>query len=173
MIVREMSYEECIDLLSSSRIGHLACARQGQPYIIPISYVFHGGRMYGFSGGGQKTDWMRENPLVCVQTERITSAREWTSVVVFGEYEELRSTADYEADRKLAMRLFERSPPWWELRPEKNGSDDGTRTLEPIWYMIHVRRVTGHCTHDQIAPTLSRNGDANPTGWLDQFLSRQ
>jgi nitroimidazol reductase NimA-like FMN-containing flavoprotein (pyridoxamine 5'-phosphate oxidase superfamily) len=55
MIVQEMSREECLTVLARTRLGRLACAREGQPYIVPIYYVLDRPFMdeaylYSFSG---------------------------------------------------------------------------------------------------------------------------
>src|SRR5262245_26666519 len=63
MIIREMTEDECRDVLARMNFGRLACARDNQPYVVPIYFSYHGGYLYGFSTMGQKIEWMRSNPL--------------------------------------------------------------------------------------------------------------
>ena len=69
MLVKEMTQEECIAVVSNGRMGNLACARDNRPYVVPIYYAFSENHLYSFSMPGQKIDWMRSNPRVCVQVD--------------------------------------------------------------------------------------------------------
>lgn len=39
MLVRTLSTLECTKLLTANRVGHLACAKDGQPYVVPFYYM--------------------------------------------------------------------------------------------------------------------------------------
>ena len=69
--------------------GRLACAHQNQPYIVPIYFAYEPDHLYGFATLGRKVEWMRSNPLVCVQVDDVISHFRWSSVIVLGRYEEL------------------------------------------------------------------------------------
>jgi nitroimidazol reductase NimA-like FMN-containing flavoprotein (pyridoxamine 5'-phosphate oxidase superfamily) len=69
MIIQEMSREDCFAVIARTRLGRLACAREGQPYVVPLYFVHDrpaSGEdyLYSFSATGQKIEWMRANPLV-------------------------------------------------------------------------------------------------------------
>src|SRR4051794_26601968 len=94
MRVEELTREASLELLARARTGRVARARDGQPYVVPVSFVFHrppGGDpcLYGFTTPGQKVDWMRLNPRVCVEWDDVAAPDRWTSVVALGRYEEL------------------------------------------------------------------------------------
>ena len=97
--VHELTEPECIHVLQRAHVGRLACARDGQPYIVPISFYFDGydRALYSFSTVGQKIHWMRDNPRVCVETDDVADRFHWVTVVVTGLYDELRDAS--EADR--------------------------------------------------------------------------
>ena len=38
--------------------------------------------LYGFTTEGQKIEWMRANPLVCVELDEVENFDQWTSIVV-------------------------------------------------------------------------------------------
>lgn len=88
MLVRDMSREECEDLLARLGFGRLGCTRNNQPYVVPIYFVSEPGCLYGFSTMGEKIESMRLNPLVCVEADEVPDPIEWASVVVRGRYEE-------------------------------------------------------------------------------------
>jgi len=66
-----------------TNLGRLACARHDQPYIVPIHFDFDadGDSIYSFSTLGQKIDWMRANPKVCLEVDDIADKSNWTTVV--------------------------------------------------------------------------------------------
>ena len=114
MHIEEMTFGECRALLARTHVARLACALNNQPYVVPIHVAFDGVSLYGYSTLGQKIEWMRQNPLICLEIDEIVGATQWESVVVFGNYEELLSTPEYEDSRREAERLFQRRPMWWE-----------------------------------------------------------
>ena len=115
MPIRELTLEECAAVLGRTQVGRLACARFDQPYIVPIYFSFDRPKnwLYAISVVGQKIDWMRENPKVCLEVEEIADSHNWTTVVVFGRYEELGPTKDHaEIRRRAETLLTERAGSW-------------------------------------------------------------
>jgi len=41
MLISEMTEAECLDALAGGRIARLGCARDGQPYVVPVYYAYH------------------------------------------------------------------------------------------------------------------------------------
>ena len=144
MLLREMSREECDDLLGRLGYGHLACAHDNQPYVVPIYFVSDRGHLYGFSTKGQKIEWMRMNPRVCVEADEVLSHSQWASVVVQGHYEEYPDTPEYAAQRHMAQSLLENKRSlWWQTAfgaAQTRGQFD--RDI-PILYCIHIDEVSG------------------------------
>ena len=89
MVIQEMTERECRAMLAGTKVARLACARNNQPYIVPIRVDLDGEFLYGYATLGHKIEWMRENPLVCLEIDEVITHAHWTSVVVFGRYEEL------------------------------------------------------------------------------------
>src|SRR4029453_18524299 len=109
MLVHELSAVDCVEVLKRTDLGRLGCAHDNQPYIVPIHFSFDpiGTCLYAFSTVGQKIEWMRENPKVCIEVEDIADRDHWTTVLAFGRYEEMDdSPVDKEA-RASAGRLFQ------------------------------------------------------------------
>src|SRR5690606_33778046 len=90
MIVKAMNRQQVLATLTSSRLGRIACSNDGQPYVVPITFSFLRKYLYSYSMLGQKIDWMRLNPKVCVQVDDLAGDREWKSVVIDGVYEDCR-----------------------------------------------------------------------------------
>ena len=68
VLIEELGRQASVELLAQLRFGRLACAKGHQPYITPFFYAYHEDFIYSFTTEGQKIEWMRANPLVCVQT---------------------------------------------------------------------------------------------------------
>jgi nitroimidazol reductase NimA-like FMN-containing flavoprotein (pyridoxamine 5'-phosphate oxidase superfamily) len=154
MHVEELTKEESLDLLDRARAGRLACARENQPFVVPVSFVLHRPRggdpcLYGFTTPGQKVDWIRAHPRVCVEWDEVSAPDGWTSVVVLGRYEELTGD-DPEAEgggRELALRLLGRHALWWEPGTSARAASargDRAEAFRPVYYGIHIDQVTGH-----------------------------
>jgi uncharacterized protein len=140
MVIQEMTEHECRVMLAGTNIARLACAHDNQPYIIPIHVDLDGDFLYCYATLGQKIEWMRQNPLVCLEVDEVRTHGQWASLVVLGHYEELPPTPQYEGPRSVAERLFERHPVWWEPASVPL-ADHEHRTR--IVFRIHLGRVTG------------------------------
>ena len=89
MKIHEIPEDECRAVLARNAIGRLGCALDNQPYVVPILFAYEPDYVYAFSTVGQKIEWMRSNPKVCLQVDEIAGQSQWTSVLVNGTYEEL------------------------------------------------------------------------------------
>ena len=108
MLIHEMTEDECRTALERVSFGRLACARDNQPYVLPIYFSYDGKHLYGFSTLGQKIEWMRSNPLVCLEIDERTSLHQWMSVVVSGRYEELPDAPEYGYERVHAHEVLQK-----------------------------------------------------------------
>lgn len=143
MIVQEMMREDNIAVLSSQGLGRLACARDNRPYLVPFHYAFSDNHLYSFSMQGQKIDWMRENAQVCVQVDEIIANREWRSVIVYGLFEELPDTPQWQRDRDHAWSLLQQHANWWEPGSLKPSSPSTAVGSAPVFYRIRIESMTG------------------------------
>ena len=144
MNVQEITAAECYAKLASAGFGRLGCARDNQPYVVPIYFAVDGETIYAFSLPGQKIDWMRENPRVCLEADWMNSSEDWTSVVAVGRYEELTDTPQYYNERLQALALLQGRPMWWEPGTSPPTSEHNRPGYASIFYRIVVDRVTGY-----------------------------
>ena len=120
--VSDMTRAEMEALLNGARYGHLAVARDGHPYVVPMNYAFDGRVLYLLTSEGTKTEYIAANREVCFQVEEVEDAMRWRSVMLTGRAERL--TAPDETER--AMRLIaERNP---TLAPAINSTKIGAWT---------------------------------------------
>jgi len=145
MVIREMDREECLRVLARGRLARLACARENQPYVVPVYLAYHEGSacFYGFTTPGQNVEWMRANPLVCVEFDEVAAYDQWVSVIVTGRYEELPETPECDRVRLRAQecprQVGEAIPPWSADSRQRQSDDERQlawhvlKTL-PVWW---------------------------------------
>lgn len=143
MIIKEMDKQQVQALLSSNRLGRLACVNDGRPYVVPITFTFSGNFLYSFSMPGQKVEWMRLNPKVCVQVDEFGQGREWKSALVNGVYEELPDRVGYKNLRERAWSLLSQHANWWEPGGLKPVTLPVASASSHLFYRIAIDNITG------------------------------
>jgi uncharacterized protein len=143
MIIREMSPQECRDLLARLSFGRLACARKNQPYVVPIYFTLKADRLYGFATVGQKIEWMRSNPLVCVEADEVPSHDKWMTVVAQGRYEEMPDTPKHAAMRREAQAMLEKRSMWWQTGFAAARTHREFKEQVPVFFSIRIKQITG------------------------------
>lgn len=105
--VEEMAQGEIRALLLRCKFGHLGCARDGRPYVVPMHYSYDSQDLYFFTTEGMKTHFIEANPEVCFQVEEITDGSNWRSAMVTGRAERITHADEMEQ----AMRLITENNP--------------------------------------------------------------
>ena len=146
MVITEMTQQEVHELLERATTGRLACAKDGQPYIIPLTFAYSGVYLYSFTTVGRKIDYMRANPRVCVEFDDVAATNSWQSVIVTGSFEELTKEPGHEEIRNTAHTLLNKSAEWWQPAYVKTVLRDRERPLEPVYFRISILETTGHKT---------------------------
>jgi uncharacterized protein len=140
----DLTKEQCEQVLLSQRYGHLGCWDGHEPYVIPITYVYEDGSMYGNLREGKKVDIMRAFPRVCVQVEDVKSRADWKSVICWGNFEEI---TDEKSIQRIKLLLAESHG----KEVLKEGKDIVSPTVEQhddkshasVTYRIVPDRMTG------------------------------
>jgi nitroimidazol reductase NimA-like FMN-containing flavoprotein (pyridoxamine 5'-phosphate oxidase superfamily) len=143
VLIHELTANECREELVRADFGRLACSHENQPYVVPIYFVFDDGDIYSFSMPGKKIEWMRANPLVCLEVEKVESATDWTSIVVFGRYDELKDLDDPRG-RRHAHELLKRRVMWWEPGAAAMANRRDEANSPPIFFRIRIDSISGH-----------------------------
>ena len=146
MRIHALSTEECVDFLRDRSLGRLACSHLDQPYIVPIHFAFEPERrrIYAFSSVGQKVEWMRQNPAVCVEVDDIKDKDHWTTVLVFGRYRELRASSRKNAEERRVSRTTAAETPGMVASRCGEGRRLRTPRRRPVRHRRRpVHRTTG------------------------------
>ena len=75
--------------LKSQVVGRLGCTDGDKVYVVPITYAYDNGCIYGHTKDGLKIRMMRKNPTVCFEADWVEDLSNWKSVIVYGTFEEL------------------------------------------------------------------------------------
>ncbi|MDN3670528.1 pyridoxamine 5'-phosphate oxidase family protein [Echinicola jeungdonensis] len=140
-----LSDHQIDQILQSLIIGRLGCRMDDKMYIIPVTYVFEDGYIYAHSKEGLKINIMRKNPKVCFQVDSIENMTNWRSVLVWGEFEELKSE---EAQTEAIHILADRFAPYVTSETVKSSNNSNPpvlveKELKAVIYRIKITEKSG------------------------------
>lgn len=140
--VEDMSPAEMHALLQRESFGHLGCARDGRPYVVPMNYAYDGKELFFFTTQGMKTQYIQANPQVCLQVEEVTDSSHWRSVMVIGRADEVTD----KEDMQRAMQLITARNP--SLTPAISATqlDTWGRAVDIAIYRITPELIDGRKT---------------------------
>ena len=140
--VEDMSPSEMHALLQRASFGHLGCARDKRPYVVPMNYAYDGKDLYFFTTQGMKTQYIDANPQVCLQVEEVKDSTHWRSVMVIGRATEI--TGKEETHRAMQL-ITERNP---SLTPAISATqlDSMGRAVDIALYRITPEIIDGRQT---------------------------
>jgi nitroimidazol reductase NimA-like FMN-containing flavoprotein (pyridoxamine 5'-phosphate oxidase superfamily) len=132
-----MDETEARDLIAAGKIGRLGCVHNGEPYVVPINYVFEDMSIYSHSLPGLKIEALRAHPRACLQLDEIQDDFSWRSVIAYGNFEEIRVPSDR---RSILSKLLARFP---LLTPVESVMAQDAAAPDSIVFRIIVDRITG------------------------------
>jgi hypothetical protein len=143
--VRQMSQKSAIELLERGEYGVLSSVDEdGQPYGVPVNYVFDGtGSIYFHCAReGHKLDNLRSNPRVSFTIVGNHQIMDWKfstayeSVILFGTAEEVEGNEKYQGLKMLAQKFSPNYMDEFEKDIEK-------AMIPTIVFRIKIRQITG------------------------------
>ncbi|NOT46942.1 MAG: pyridoxamine 5'-phosphate oxidase family protein [Acidobacteria bacterium] len=137
--VQEMTNREIDEVLLRVGYGHLACARDNQPYVVPVHYAYEKPNIYVYTTEGMKTDIIKTNPRICLQVEEVVANDDWRSVVVTGSAERISDRDEREAAIKLILAVNPTLTPAISIR----WLDNWIRENREVVYRINPEIATG------------------------------
>ncbi|MGB8510713.1 MAG: pyridoxamine 5'-phosphate oxidase family protein [Pyrinomonadaceae bacterium] len=137
--VEDMTHDEMHALLRKVGFGHLGCARNGRPYVVPMHYAYDDQDLYIFTTEGTKTKFIEENHEVCLQVEEVQDSTHWQSVMVTGKAERLVKAEDTEH----AMGFITEKNPTLTPALSETQIDAWGRAVNIAIYRIHPDVIDG------------------------------
>ncbi len=112
-----LSEAEIDAILKEGQVGYLALARDNQPYLVPLNFLFENGSIYFHCAlQGRKIGYIRANPRACFQTGETgglisgdnpcSHNYSFRSVIVEGRVEEVVSSAEKEKILRLITSKY-------------------------------------------------------------------
>lgn len=106
----ELSISEIEAILINNVVGRLGMQTDGRVYIVPVTYVYEHGTVYGHTTEGLKMELLRKNPQCCFEVDEIKSIANWQSVIAWGRFEELQGAEAAKAIEKISTKLMPMLP---------------------------------------------------------------
>ena len=155
MIIHELSPADCADVCPGPTWPAARLLPHEPAYVVPVSFAYDPRQvcLLLFSAVGRKVEWMRENPNVCLEIEDLEDRFHWTTVVVFGRYDELGDGPEDSEIRLRALHLFNDRSRWWLPGAAKPGGVDHQGVVISHPHRPHDRQATARAEHSP-----SRNG---------------
>ncbi|HAF16338.1 MAG TPA: pyridoxamine 5'-phosphate oxidase [Blastocatellia bacterium] len=135
--MKALKQDESRALLSACKLGRLGCIDNGEPYVVPISYVFEDESVYSHSLPGRKIEALRAHPRACLQVDEIEHDFNWRSVIAYGNFEEIRTPSER---RSILSKLLARFP---LLTPVESVMAQDAGAPDSIVFRIRIDRITG------------------------------
>lgn len=135
--MRSLLEKEGEELLTAARIGRLGCVDNGEPYVVPISYLFEDGSVYSHSLPGRKIDILRSHPRACLQVDDIENDFNWRSAIAYGDFEEIHGPGERYA---ILRKLLSRFP---LLTPVESTMALDASALDSVVFRLRIDRITG------------------------------
>ncbi len=142
--VEELSNAEIIDILGRVGYGHLGCARDNKPYVVPVHYAFADGEIFIYTTEGKKFEIIKSNPNVCLQVEEVTDNQHWQSVVIEGVADQITD----EDERAKAFKLVIEANPTLTPAVSVRWIDDMVRENIEVIYRVTPTETSGRRTRN-------------------------
>lgn len=142
----KLSDEQIDQILQAQSLGRIGCYADERIYVVPVTYVYHAGYIYAHSKEGMKVKMMRKNTRVCFEVDVMDNMTNWRSVILWGEYEELKSEKDQQTGMKI---MIDRLAPFITSETVRashsfsHAPEIVEKGLKPVVYRIRVIEKTG------------------------------
>jgi nitroimidazol reductase NimA-like FMN-containing flavoprotein (pyridoxamine 5'-phosphate oxidase superfamily) len=133
---RELTREECDELLARNHVGRIAFSYHDHVDIEPINFVYEDGWIYGRTADGTKLRTLAHNRWLAFEADEISALFDWKSVVVKGALYILDSGGARNEAHERAIELMRR------VDPDVLTPDDPA-PHRTVVFRIHADQVTG------------------------------
>jgi nitroimidazol reductase NimA-like FMN-containing flavoprotein (pyridoxamine 5'-phosphate oxidase superfamily) len=153
----QLTTQEIENLLQASILGRIGYSDGNRIYVVPISFVYDGSFIYGYTHEGFKTSILRKSPSVCFEIESLENLANWQTVIAHGTFEELTDPAlRLDALQKLhARKLPFLTSQTTRLTAEWPFASEALSQLKGVTFRIRLEGKTGRFEKaDSLADTF-------------------
>jgi uncharacterized protein len=146
-MIENLTNAQIEEVLKDNVWGHLGCNDGFNTYVYPFNYLYDGRYITCHSQQGFKTQVMDQNNRVCFQVDEVKDHKNWKSVMVLGEYQEVGDAREYNdasrafADRRLFLKISESS-----IMSHTNAQEENTQLTDdskPVIFRIVIDEKNG------------------------------
>ena len=91
-MIGTLSENQMDRLLHNNVIGRIGMHADDTTYVVPVTYFYFDGYIYGHSTIGMKLNMLRKNPKICFEVDQIFDFAHWQSVILWGTFVELKGS---------------------------------------------------------------------------------
>jgi nitroimidazol reductase NimA-like FMN-containing flavoprotein (pyridoxamine 5'-phosphate oxidase superfamily) len=133
------------NLLASQVRGRIACTNGKRSFILPFTYIFDGGYLYGELHDKRKMEVLRKNPGVCFEIDLMQGLTNWQEVIIEGKIEQLSGDEENKVRDFLSEHIY---PFAFDTNPYKRKTKPATgilnkRTNKSIFCRIKIEKKSG------------------------------
>ncbi len=137
-MIKNLDKNETQKLLKEQKLGHLGCVLEsGEPYVVPVNYLYKDDEIYIHCLPGQKLDALRANAKVCLQVDKIEDSCRWQSAIAFGEFREVKRMNEKIEILKGFSARFK------HLTPVEAMSEEQWNLGGLVVFRLDIKRITG------------------------------
>ena len=133
---RELTQEECTELLARNNVGRIAFSYHDHVDIEPTNFAYQDGWLYGRTGVGTKLRTLAHNRWVAFEADEVSGPFDWQSVVVKGALYLLEADGPRPETYEQAVKALR------SLNPLVLTEDDPA-PHRTVVFRIHADQVTG------------------------------
>lgn len=137
--MRKMSEEEAMEFIRKCMVGRIGIMLGSQPYIVPIFYVYHRGRIVFYTRKeGAKMEGILSNPYICLQADEIPEKSGYAkSVLVFGKAEVI---SDLNEKIEALKAIIEKYREFHDIKSDIN--EELAKLPDEEFYKKSIRKIT-------------------------------
>jgi uncharacterized protein len=141
-VFRELTREECDELLARNNVGRIAFSYHDHVDIEPIHFVYDDGWIYGRTADGTKLRTLAHNRWLAFEADEVSSLFDWKSVVIKGALYLLEAGGAKGDAYEHALEILR------TLSPHLLGEGDPA-PHRTVVFRIHADQVTGRLASTQ------------------------
>lgn len=146
-MIGKLSEQEIEELLKDNTWGHLGCNDGFNTYVYPVNYLYDGKFILCHSQNGAKVKVMRQNSRLCLQVDEVVDHKNWKSVMVLGDFQELQDERERNnamkafVERQMLVKLTDSYLP--EIKGDQIDNIGPHKDTKPVIYRVIIDEKTG------------------------------
>jgi len=132
--IQKLSNDEIRRLLKNNLLGRLSLCFNNEPYVVPIFYVYHDGKIYLHTAKrGKKIEFILRNNRACFEVDE-WGGKGWTSVICYGKI-------SFHEDFEMKKRVFEVLT--GVAKSNQKISDERIKSMDVYIGVMEIEQMTG------------------------------